>query len=64
MTEKTVKNTFAPNCGNKTFTANQLLGGLRFGGFRYKDLPKEAQDLVDTVMPTEPGIKLPLTPES
>ena len=54
MTEKTVENTFAPNCTNKKFTAAQLVCGLKYGAFKWDDLPEPAKALAETKMPPPP----------
>ncbi len=42
----TIKNTFAPNCGNKYFTPSSLFHLFRFGGVSFDGLPEEGKEMV------------------
>ncbi len=42
---KTIKNTFAPNCGNEYFTDATLFSLCKYG-FPFDDLPEEAKEIV------------------
>ncbi len=46
MSEKTFKNTFAPNTTNEELTVPQIICGLYASAIKFPDLPEEAQKLV------------------
>lgn len=41
------ENTFAPECGNRTLTAREIVAGMRFGAFEYDLLPPRVRRAVD-----------------
>ncbi len=57
MTEKTFKNTFAPNVISKELTIPKIICGLYAGAIDFRKLPDEAKKLVlGRVKPDPPNL--------